>query len=108
MLPDGLHWPLADARTGQVVVVARWQPGPGNRSTVTAALEHLAADSRAEAGCLGYEAYDGPDGEIILIERYADHAALDAHRASGHFRRLAVGRIVPLLAHREVVVTIVE
>jgi quinol monooxygenase YgiN len=108
MAPDGLHWPLAGARTGQVVVVAHWQPGSGNRSTVTAALEHLAVESRAEAGCLGYEAYDGPDGEIILVERYADHAALDAHRTSDHFRRLAVGRIVPLLAHREVVVAIVE
>lgn len=108
MLPDGLHWPLAGARTGQVVVVARWQPGPGTRSAVTAALEHLAVESRAEAGCLGYEAYDGQDGEIILVERYADHAALEAHRSSDHFRRLAVGRIVPLLAHREVVVAVVE
>ncbi|WP_030722254.1 putative quinol monooxygenase [Streptomyces sp. NRRL F-2580] len=89
-------------------MVARWQPSPGNRSTVAAALEHLAADSRAEAGCLGYEAYDGLDGETILVERYADHAALDAHRASDPFRRLAVERIVPLLAHREVVVATVE
>ncbi|KOG56753.1 hypothetical protein ADK75_06420 [Streptomyces virginiae] len=84
MAPDGPHWPLAGARTGQVLVIR-----PGNRSTVTAALEHLSADSRTEVGCPGYEAYDGDglDGEIILVERYA---ALDAHRASDHFRRLAV------------------
>ncbi|MEU9032021.1 antibiotic biosynthesis monooxygenase [Streptomyces sp. NPDC048383] len=82
--------------------------GSPARATVAAALEDLAADSRAEAGCLGYEAYDGLGGEIILVERYADHAALGAHRASDRFRRLAVGRIVPFLARREVVVAIVE
>jgi quinol monooxygenase YgiN len=44
----------------------------------------------------------------LLVERYADRAALDAHRASVHFRSLALERIVPLLADREVAVATVS
>lgn len=103
-------WPLAGARPGQIVVIARWSPGPGDRETVLGALAELVAASRAEPGCLGYQDFhpEGTDrGDIVLMERYADHQALDAHRDSDHFRSLALERILPLLQDREVVVTIV-
>jgi quinol monooxygenase YgiN len=103
-------WPLADARTGQIVVIARWSPAPGSRDTIRAALADLVGASRAEPGCLGYQIYrpDGTgEGDIVLVERYADRAALDAHRDSAHFRSLVLERIVPLLADRHAVVTTV-
>ncbi|MFF4648590.1 putative quinol monooxygenase [Streptomyces sp. NPDC001380] len=103
-------WPLAGARPGEVVVIARWTPSPEGRAQVDAALPGLVGASLAEPGCLGYRAYrpDGDaDGDIVLVERYADRDALEAHRTSAHFREIAVERIVPLLADREVVVTTV-
>lgn len=98
-------WPLTEARTGEVVVIARWKLAPGHRDEVEAALGELAAASRAEAGCRGYEPYHVGDDEIVILERYADQAAVQTHRDSDHFRRFALERIVPVLADRQVVVT---
>ncbi|MFD3492623.1 putative quinol monooxygenase [Streptomyces sp. NPDC058690] len=108
--PAEIDWPLNDARPGQVVVVARWNPGPGSRDIVRAELANLVTASRREPGCLGYQVFhpDGAmDGDIVLIERYADREAHDAHRDSPHFQRHALKRIVPLLRDRQVVVTTV-
>ncbi|MFD8420832.1 putative quinol monooxygenase [Streptomyces sp. NPDC059466] len=104
-------WPLDDARPGEVVVIARWSPGPGENGTIAALLPGLVRESRAEPGCLGYQIYrpDGAaDSDLVLVERYADQAALDAHRDSAHFRTLVLERIVPLLADRHAVVTTVR
>ncbi|MGW3243795.1 putative quinol monooxygenase [Streptomyces sp. NPDC001070] len=103
-------WPLADARTGRIVAIARWTPAPGTRDTIRAALPDPVCASRAEPGCLNCQTCqpDGTDeGDIVLVERYADRAALDAHRGSAHFRSLALERIVPLPADRHAVVTTV-
>ncbi|MFB7288639.1 putative quinol monooxygenase [Actinacidiphila glaucinigra] len=104
-------WALAGARPGQIVVIARWTPAPGSHEEVRAALAELVGASRAEPGCLGYQAFhpDGPGrGDIVLVERYTDRDALDAHRGSVHFRSLALERIVPLLLDRQAVVTTVS
>lgn len=108
MNPPTASWPLADARPGQVVVIAHWQPGADDRTVITTALRELVSASREEAGCLGYHAYHGDGGEIVLVERYADHDALAAHRTSDHFQRLALGTIVPLLTARDVLVTTIS
>ncbi|MFF3944424.1 putative quinol monooxygenase [Streptomyces sp. NPDC001902] len=103
-------WPLTDAQPGQVVVIARWSPGPGSRDTVLATLTALVRASRDEPGCLGYQVFhpDGTDdGDIVLVERYEDRAALQAHRDSPHFRDLALERVIPLLRDRHAVVTTV-
>ncbi|MFE0630025.1 putative quinol monooxygenase [Streptomyces sp. NPDC058864] len=105
------NWPLDGARPGQVVVIARWTPAPGNHDAVLAAFAELVGASRAEPGCLGYRAFhpDGTDrGDIVVVERYTDREALDAHRGSVHFRSLALERIVPLLQDRQVVVMTVS
>lgn len=100
-------WPLADARPGDVVVIARWTPKAGNRDRIRSALHDLVRASSMEEGCLAYLPLDLDGGDILLIERYADLAALDAHRVSAHFRQLVLERIVPLLAARNIVVTAV-
>lgn len=104
-------WPLDDARPGEVVVIARWSPGAGKNETIAAMLPELIRQSRAERGCLGYQVYR-PDGDVngdfVLVERYVDQAALEAHRGSAHFRNIVLERIVPLLASRHAVVTTVQ
>ncbi|KQV78653.1 hypothetical protein ASD15_21515 [Massilia sp. Root351] len=58
----------------------------------------------AEPGCLGYEVYRGVEapGSLLLIERYRDEAALEAHKQSGHYHALVVGPVLPLLEARRV------
>ncbi len=87
-----------------ITVVARWQALPGRADTVLALVASLRERSLAEAGCLGYEVFRGADdaAAILLLERYRDRGAIDAHRESAHYRELLVERILPLLAGRQV------
>jgi quinol monooxygenase YgiN len=89
---------------GQVTVAARWQVKPGRLGDVLAILAELEPASLAEPGCLAYEVYQGVDasGTLLLLERYRDEAALEAHKQSGHYQALVVGRVLPLLADRRV------
>lgn len=89
---------------GQITVAARWQVREGRLGDVLAILAELAPASLAEAGCLGYEVYRGVDapGSLLLLERYRDEAALEAHKQSSHYHALVVGRVLPLLADRRV------
>lgn len=88
----------------EITVVARWQPAEGALGEVLAILAELRPQSLAEPGCLGYEVYRGVDAQhsLLLVERYADEAAIEAHRQSEHYQTLVVQRALPLLAHRQV------
>lgn len=88
---------------GAITVIARWQALPGRADSVLALVAALREQSLAEAGCLGYEVFRGADdATILLLERYRDHPAIEAHRATRHYRELLVERILPLLASRQV------
>jgi quinol monooxygenase YgiN len=89
---------------GTITVIARWQARPGRADTVLALVAALREQSLAEAGCLGYEVFRGADDDatILLLERYRDHPAIEAHRATRHYRELLVERVLPLLASRQV------
>lgn len=87
-----------------LVVVAHWQVRPGALDEVLAHAAELRGHTLAEPGCLGYEvhrAVAAPD-TLLLVERYRDEAALEAHRQSLHYRTGVVDRILPLLAARRV------
>ena len=87
-----------------LVVVARWQVAGDHVDRVLGHLAVLREATLAEPGCLGYEVFralDAPAG-LLLLERYRDDAALDAHRQSAHYRAWGVDRILPLLAARQV------
>lgn len=90
--------------TKPIVVVARWETSPEALATVLALAAEVAPRSLAEPGCLGYEVLQGLDQPttIVLIERYVDRAALDAHVHSPHYRELVAGKIRPLLTGRQV------
>lgn len=89
---------------GPIVVVARWRMAPEAVAEVLGLVAQLREQSLAEPGCQGYDAFQGVGvpGELLLLERYADHAAIEAHRASAHYQELVVRRILPLLSGRQV------
>ena len=62
--------------------------------TVIPLYRELISATKEEPFCIAYDLYiDEKDpGHFVFIEEWADHAALDAHCASEHFRRL-----VPLI-----------
>ncbi|HSI56051.1 MAG TPA: putative quinol monooxygenase [Ideonella sp.] len=87
-----------------MTVLARWKVAADEVSTVLSLVAALRKDTLAEVGCLAYDVFRGVEapGEILLIERYLDAAAVDAHRATPHYQDLVVRRIMPLLSERNV------
>lgn len=87
-----------------LVIAARWQVRGGHVDAVLAHAAALRQASLAEPGCLGYEVFRAVDAAdtLLLLERYRDEAALQAHRQSAHYQAWVVERIVPLLAARQV------
>jgi quinol monooxygenase YgiN len=71
-------------------VVATIKVKPGMEREFEAVAKELAAKVNAnEPGCKLYALHHGETpGTYVFMERYADQAAADAHRASDHFRTL--------------------
>jgi quinol monooxygenase YgiN len=84
-------------------LIARWVAQEGEEEAVLAALTALAEPSRAEPGCLQWQAHRDLDDPraFVLYERYADRAAYEAHLASPHFERHARGNALDRLEARE-------
>lgn len=87
-----------------IVVNAHWQVSREGLSEVLALLPSVREQTAAEPGCLGYEVFRSVDdpARLLLVERYRDAAAVEAHRATSHYQTLVVGRIIPLLQTRTV------
>jgi autoinducer 2-degrading protein len=91
--------------TNIIAVAADWHAQPGQEETVRRLLVQAAAAVREhEPGNLLYVAHqDAADpAHFLVYEQYADQAALEAHRDSAHYQEVVVGKIVPLLAQRQV------
>jgi len=86
-----------------VVLAVTWVALDGESDAVAALLRRLMPLSRAEPGCLQYDAHRDPDDPrtFFLFERYVDQEAFDAHAASAHFQELVLGEALPLLATRQ-------
>jgi quinol monooxygenase YgiN len=86
-----------------VVLAVTWVAREGESDAVAELLRRMAPLSRAEPGCLQYDAHRDRDepNTFFLFERYADQEAFDAHSASEHFRELVLGEAVPRLASRQ-------
>lgn len=70
-------------------VFATFTPKAGHTDDVRTLLETMVADTRAEPGNECYDLYSADaDGTHLfhLFERYADDAALQAHRESAHYK----------------------
>ena len=71
-------------------VVATLKVKPGSEPAFEAVATELVAKVRThEPGCLLYALHKTDTaGTYVFMERYRDQAAVDAHRASDHFRAL--------------------
>ena len=78
-----------------LIVVATIDAQPDHIAAVRAALEAVVPPSRAESACLRYELHldNKTPTRFIMLEEWADKAALTAHEATPHFKQLgaAVG-----------------
>lgn len=82
-------------------VIATIELAPGTREAFLAVFRKLLPDVRAEKGCIEYgpaidsvtdlsnQATVGPD-KVVVVEKWADLAALKAHSASPHMQEYRV------------------
>lgn len=69
---------------------------------ITQTLEALARMSRQEPGCVTYVPHwveSDPD-TVLIYEQYKDEAAVEAHRASAHFKQHAIGGLYQKMLER--------
>jgi quinol monooxygenase YgiN len=85
------------------VLVVRMKAKEGEEGHAAKLAGELAAASRQEAGCEAYVPCRDPEdaGSFLIYEQYRDQAAFEAHGASEHFQRLAVGGLFELMESRE-------
>lgn len=62
------------------VVVATLRPKPGRHEDTLAVFRRHAPAVQAEPGCVLYAVHTAPD-RVVIVENWADRAALDAHSA---------------------------
>lgn len=79
-----------------VVVTAVFHPVEGRRPELIAALSAALPAVHAEEGCLLYAIHAASDGTVVMIEKWADAAALAAHAGGEAVAALqaAVGALV--------------
>ena len=71
-----------------LVLVVHNHVRPGRESFVRDSFLELEAASRQEPGCLFYAVQQAKDDprEFLVYEQYRDDAALEAHRATPHYK----------------------
>jgi quinol monooxygenase YgiN len=76
---------------------------PEDREQVQEALRALTAASRLEPGCVAYVPHtlEADPNTIFIYEQFRDQAAREAHSASDHFKRYAVGCLYQRMLERE-------
>lgn len=85
-----------------VSFTVRMRFAPEDRQQVMEILRELALASRQEPGCATYVPHfvEGEPDTVLIYEQYLDQAAVEAHRASEHFRKYAIGGLYQLLRER--------
>ncbi|ACU62232.1 putative quinol monooxygenase [Chitinophaga pinensis] len=87
-------------------IIVKWKIKASATQEILALLPALAEQSKHEPGNLGYHIYqsESDPNELILHERYVDADAAEAHRNSAHYQEIVVGKVVPHLEVREVII----
>src|SRR4051812_10164996 len=69
-----------------LVVLFEFQPG--HESEIKVALTTLAAATRAEAGCKGFQIHQSKDNpsQFMMYENWQDQAALEQHDQTAHLK----------------------
>ena|SRR5438046_10729247 len=88
------------------VLLALWKAKAGKEDVIANVLKTMSPLSRAEPGCLQYQAHRAVDDPrlFFLYEVYRDADAIDEHRAAPHFQEHVLGEAIPNLESREVTV----
>jgi len=78
-----------------IVLAVTWMAREGEGNSVAEIFRHLEVESRKEPGCLMYIVHRHRTNHrrFFIYEQYKDDAALEAHRASAHFQKYAVGEL---------------
>jgi len=92
-----------------VHVFATWKVKKGQIENVLHLLKAVHNESIKEEGNLFYKVHQSNSdvNTIVLFEGYSNEAAVAEHRNSLHFQDLVLGKIVPLLDSREIVLATV-
>ena len=87
-------------------IIVKWKIKASATQEVLALLPELAEKSKNEPGNTAYHIYqsESDPNELILHERYVDAEAAEAHRNSAHYQDIVVGKVVPQLEVREVII----
>ncbi len=77
---------------------------PADREAIDECLRELTAASRQEPGCVSYIPHivETDPTTVLIYEQYQDDAALEAHRATEHFERLANQGLYPRMQERSI------
>jgi (4S)-4-hydroxy-5-phosphonooxypentane-2,3-dione isomerase len=88
-----------------ITVFAKWQIRDGELDKVLNLFAELVNKTRQEEGNLFYTIHQSntDPNTFMLYEAYKDEAAVAAHRASDHFKAIALEQIIPVLQNREVI-----
>lgn len=75
-----------------------------DREQIAGYLRELTLGSRREPGCVSYipHVVESDPDTVLIYEQYRDEAAVEAHRASEHFRQFAVGGLYQRMLERSV------
>jgi quinol monooxygenase YgiN len=86
----------------ELQVIAWHTMAPGAEQEVLALLPQLLVATRAEPGCLSFDAYRQIDDErrYVLLERFVSAEAFAEHRQTPHFLDIVEGQIAPRLTSR--------
>jgi quinol monooxygenase YgiN len=76
---------------------------PEDADRAEAMFRELRDASRKEEGVIGFDVARSRDtpGVFALWEQYRDRAALDAHVATDHYKRLVLAGVRPLAQQRD-------
>ena len=88
-------------------VFATWKVKEGQIETVLNLLKTVQDESVKEKGNLFYKIHQSNSdaNTLVLFEGYNSEEAVTEHRNSAYFQDLVLGKIVPLLEKREIVLT---
>ena len=77
---------------------------PEDRAEIAESLRMLATASRQEPGCISYIPHhlEGDPDTVLIYEQYLDSKALEAHRASEHFKIHAVCGLYQKMRERSI------
>ena len=86
-----------------LILVVRVTIKAGHEDEVLVPFRKLQDETRREPGCIMYLVQRSRDDSrrYLIYEQYSDQAALDAHRASPHFKEYATNGFYRFVEERQ-------